>query len=223
MRSVILYAAVLMLVGVLLAQAIWGSQQARLSPVEQARQVSVKVKLPNGGHGSGVVIASDGRIITNQHVCARFTKLIVEKSDGTMVVAKVLWNGEINTFDLCLMQAENVDTKGNPVTWSVAKLRVRTVYAGMPVFHIGNMMQVRELISFGNMGRLTSLGWNGEPAMDFVGMAGPGSSGGGVFDMEGNLVGLVYSGVQIRTFGGTVPLGVAQVIPVSMIKLLLGR
>lgn len=212
---------------------------AREAVVEYARAVSVKVYIPGGGHGSGVVLSTDGRIVTNAHVCGGHEALIVERSDGTQVPARVVWRAYQTAYDLCLLQAEpeivnkfmfwEGAMKKVRYEWTAARFSSARLFPGRPVFHVGNMMDIRELISFGTLGRLNSLGWNEQPAYAYVGVAGPGSSGGGVFDMQGGLVGLIYSGHQIsvgggRGFGGArIPLGVGHVLPAHMILHLLGR
>ena len=209
------------------------SSMAREAVVQHARNVSVKVIIPGGGHGSGVVLTEDGRIVTNQHVCGKHSELHVERTDGTVVRAKVLWHAIQTEYDLCLIQAES-ETVFNGLhnaiyKWEYAEFSTAHLFAGLPVFHIGNMMAVRELISFGTLGKLEALGWNEQPAYSYIGVAGPGSSGGGLFDLEGKLIGLVYSGHQVvagsgRGFGGVrIPLGVAHILPADFIQHLLGR
>jgi putative serine protease PepD len=69
--------------------------------------VQVNVRLANGeGIGSGVVLSSDGRILTNNHVVAGATAVTVTLSDGRTVDARVL--GTDPSSDLALVQAEGV-------------------------------------------------------------------------------------------------------------------
>jgi putative serine protease PepD len=69
--------------------------------------VQVNVTLPNGeGIGSGVILSSDGRILTNNHVVDGATSVTVTLSDGRTVDAKVL--GTDPASDLALVQAEGV-------------------------------------------------------------------------------------------------------------------
>ena len=69
--------------------------------------VQVNVTLQNGeGIGSGVVLSSDGRILTNNHVVADAQTVTVTLSDGRTVDARVL--GTDPSSDLALIQAEGV-------------------------------------------------------------------------------------------------------------------
>jgi S1-C subfamily serine protease len=223
-------AAVMVIGGIGVYDYLHPTSMAREALVEQARMASVKVHIPSGGHGSGVVLTTDGRIITNQHVCGGHNELVVERTDGTQAKARVLWHAQQTIYDLCFLQAESVDREtGDPISWTAAEVSEERMWAGKPVMHVGNMMSVRELISFGTLGRTDATGWNEQSAYVYVGVAGPGSSGGGVFDMNGKLVGLIYSGHQVvagsgRGFGGVrIPLGVGHILPAYMIGHLLGR
>jgi putative serine protease PepD len=69
--------------------------------------VQVNVQLANGeGIGSGVIISSDGRILTNNHVVSGAEQVTVTLSDGREVAAKVL--GTDPSSDLAVIQAQGV-------------------------------------------------------------------------------------------------------------------
>jgi S1-C subfamily serine protease len=198
--------------------------------VQQARESSVMITR-DGSTGSGVVIASGGRIITNAHVCGTSDELAVTRWNDVAVQAKVMWVGKIATYDLCLIDVADEYKKADEfvvqIEWRPAPFLTGRPVVGEEVMHIGNPMGIREVISFGTIGRMTT-GHNEQPAIGYIGMAGPGSSGGGVFDMSGFLVGLIYSGSQVvvpsRGFrAARIPLGVAHVIPASVIEYLLAR
>ena len=70
--------------------------------------VQVNVTLRNGeGIGSGVILSSDGKILTNNHVVADAQTVTVTLSDGRTVDARVL--GTDPASDLALIQAEDVN------------------------------------------------------------------------------------------------------------------
>jgi putative serine protease PepD len=69
--------------------------------------VQVNVVLNNGeGIGSGVIISSDGKILTNNHVVADATSVTVTLSDGRTVDASVV--GTDPSSDLAVIQAKGV-------------------------------------------------------------------------------------------------------------------
>lgn len=197
----------------------------RYEMVQQARESSVRIA-SGGSTGSGVVIASGGRIITNAHVCGNSDDLTVTLWNDVEVQAKVMWVGKIATYDLCLIDAADIYETAR-IEWRPAPFPAGLPRVGEEVMHVGNPLGIREVVSFGTVGRMTT-GHNEQAAISYIGMAGPGSSGGGVFDMAGALVGLVYSGNQVvvpsRGFSAVrIPLGVAHVIPASVIEYLLAR
>ncbi|HEX6354017.1 S1C family serine protease [Actinophytocola sp.] len=69
--------------------------------------VQVNVRLRDGeGIGSGVIVSSDGKILTNNHVVADAETVTVTLSDGRTVDATVL--GTDPSTDLALIQAQGV-------------------------------------------------------------------------------------------------------------------
>jgi S1-C subfamily serine protease len=221
---------------------------ARDNMIQQARESSVKIEYVGVGHASGVVIADKGRIITNAHVCRNRDKLGVKLWDDRLVLAEIVWVAKIEKYDLCLIDAQDwsfvedelntkvlqdkdfvppEDAKKQTMSWTPVEFADKDPKVGQSVMHIGNMLSIRELISFGTIGRATT-GWNDQEAYAYVGKAGPGSSGGGVFNLDGDLLGIIYSGHQIvvggRFFGGTtIPLGVGHIIPYHIVEYALAR
>jgi len=69
--------------------------------------VQINVRLANGeGIGSGVIISSDGRILTNNHVVSGAETVTVTLSDGRTVDATVV--GTDPSSDLAVIQAQGV-------------------------------------------------------------------------------------------------------------------
>ncbi|MGB3439245.1 MAG: trypsin-like peptidase domain-containing protein [Actinophytocola sp.] len=69
--------------------------------------VQINVRSQQGeGLGSGVILSSDGKILTNNHVVAAGTSVTVTLSDGRTVDARVL--GTDPSSDLAVIQAEGV-------------------------------------------------------------------------------------------------------------------
>jgi hypothetical protein len=199
-----------------------------------------------------VVIAYEGRIITNAHICLEGPnkprdKLGVRLWNDKLVIADIVWVGRIKKYDLCLIDANDwyfvkdefnikllqnkdyippVNLKKQSVKWTPAHFSNKEPKIGQPVMHIGNMGQVRELISFGTIGRIAP-GWNEQKAYSYIGNSGPGSSGGGVFTLDGDLIGLMYSGYSIivpgRFMGVRIPQGVGHIIPYDVIEYALAK
>ena len=209
---------VLMVMAALAAALVYLTEppQGRAAVVQAAREASVAVILNGGGHGSGVVLTADGRIITAGHVCEGEESLTVQTYDGKKYPAEILWIG--GQADLCLIRS--IGGQWRPVSFAAEPA------VGDVVFHVGHYIE--NLLAFGNIGA-PATGHDERFALTFVGVAGPGSSGGGVFDMTGRLVGLIYSGPEISFPIGDrmgmgqvrIPKGLGHIIPARDIAFLL--
>lgn len=145
-----------------------------------------------GGHGSGVVISADGLILTNAHVAdhAVNDEMPVQFHDGSSAVARVVWNAGsgAGSPDVALMR---IESPSRP--YAFAEIGTEKLYVGQPVFHIGNPAFFGWTVTWGHISALTrdlsSIG----SAKDLIQTdlsIGHGSSGGGLFDGEGKLIGL---------------------------------
>jgi serine protease Do len=128
--------------------------------------------------GSGVVIGS-GIVITNCHVVQRASTVTVklgpETYDGTLVQAD-------EEFDLCRLSVTGLNAR--PVNiGSVANLRV-----GQKVLAIGSPYGLENTLSEGLVSALREV--PGGTMIQTSAPISPGSSGGGLFDMTGTLVGI---------------------------------
>jgi serine protease Do len=128
--------------------------------------------------GSGVVIGS-GIVITNCHVVQRASSVTVklgpETYDGTLVQAD-------EEFDLCRLSVTGLNAR--PVNiGSVANLRV-----GQKVLAIGSPYGLENTLSEGLVSALREV--PGGTMIQTSAPISPGSSGGGLFDMTGTLVGI---------------------------------
>lgn len=129
--------------------------------------------------GSGVVIGSS-IVITNCHVVKNAStinvKLGPETYDGTVVQAD-------EEFDLCRLSVSGLTARAVPIG-SVANLRV-----GQKVLAIGSPYGLENTLSEGLVSALRET--NGGTVIQTSAPISPGSSGGGLFDTSGNLVGIM--------------------------------
>ena len=130
------------------------------------------------GTGGGVVVAQD-RIITNCHVSDAAVVVYV-KRDGQRFKARVIERAAVQ--DLCLLQ---VSTGNAPV---VRLRRSADVQVGEPVYAIGNPQGLEQTLSPGLISQLrkTEKGL----LLQTTAPISPGSSGGGLFDEAGLLIGI---------------------------------
>ncbi len=156
--------------------------------------------------GSGIVISSDGYILTNNHVVENATKIHVTFEGEREYDAKVV--GTDPPTDVALLK---IEARGLPMieTADSSELRI-----GDQVMAIGNPFGVGQTIT---MGIVSALGRNIglTDYADFIqtdASINPGNSGGPLVNMEGKLVGM-NSAILSRS-GGSMGIGFA--IPSNM-------
>ena len=130
--------------------------------------------------GSGVVVA-DGQVATNCHVVREAAGLQVRAGDALLTAE---WTRQIAADDLCLLRVPGL--KGQPV-----RLRASaSVQPGEPVFAVGNPLGFGLAVSAGLVAMVQKAPAGGYAVIVATASQSPGSSGGGLFDAEGRLVGL---------------------------------
>ncbi|MFQ5839749.1 MAG: DegQ family serine endoprotease [Candidatus Methylomirabilales bacterium] len=161
--------------------------------------------------GSGVIVNPDGFIVTNNHVIANASEVIVKLHDDREFTAKIV--GTDPKTDLALLK---IDATGLPVIPFGDSDRLEV---GEPVMAIGNPFGLIETVTTGIVsakGRVIGTG----PYDDFIQTdtsINPGNSGGPLIDTQGTVVG-INSAIFSRT-GGSVGIGFA--IPINLAKIIL--
>jgi serine protease Do len=159
--------------------------------------------------GSGVIVSSDGYILTNNHVVANADKLFVVIGDKKTYPARVV--GTDPQTDVAVVRIEAKDlpaaTLGNSDAVSV----------GQWVIAIGNPFQLMHTITAGIIsakGR-SSVGLaDYEDFFQTDASINPGNSGGALADLNGNVIGI---NTAIATpSGGSIGIGFA--IPINMAR-----
>lgn len=164
-----------------------------LSPEELFAQASpsiVRINVVNDGgvemgHGSGVVIGQ-GEAITNCHVAKAGPRLKV-RHQGKQYDASILINDE--RHDLCKLSVFGLEAPPVPIG------KVASVHVGQKVYAIGSPQGLDLTLSDG---MVSSLRDSEEGTyIQTTAPISPGSSGGGLFDEQGVLIGIVT--FQMRT------------------------
>lgn len=138
------------------------------------------------GLGSGVIYSSDGHILTNAHVVAGASRVLVSLPDGRQMPAGVL--GSEPDHDLAVLR---VATQGLPVAQlSAAPLRV-----GQLVIAIGNPFGFDFTVTAGVVSALNrslpiDAGRQLEQLIQTDTPINPGNSGGPLADAQGRVVGI---------------------------------
>lgn len=162
-----------------------------------------------GGEGSGVVLDTDGHILTNFHVIESAGRIIAELPDGSAAVATVL--GTDPSSDLAVLQADFDPSVLSPATLGDSD----SVEVGDPVFAIGNPFSQEETVTSGIVsatGRVTISSFTGRRILNVIqtdAALNPGNSGGPLFNSAGEVIGINTSITGPDNFRGSVGLGFA--------------
>lgn len=157
------------------------------------------------GNGSGVIISENGYILTNNHVIDGANKILVRLKNGTEYEAKLI--GKDSKTDTAVIKIEATGLKfavlGDSSSIEVGDL---AVVIGNPLGELGGTVTSgiisaleREINISGKKMNLiqTDAGVN------------PGNSGGGLFNANGELVGIVTaksSGIDVENLGFAIPI-----------------
>lgn len=170
------------------------------------------------GAGSGVIISSDGYIITNNHVIEGASKITVTTTSEKSYSAKVVGTDTINDIAVLKINAKNLNavTYGNSDKLEVGELAVAI---GNPLGELGGSV-TSGIISA--LDREVNIDGKAMHLLQTDASINPGNSGGGLFNDNGQLIGLVVaksSGSDIDNIGFAIPVNtVADVADQLMSK-----
>lgn len=143
--------------------------------------------------GSGFVVARDGMILTNKHVVRGCQALRVRGDSGAAVRAKVV--ALDSSDDLALLQADDAP-------WPVATFRAGpqprpgddVVAVGYP---LNGLLADQVNVTVGTINALAGM-YNDQHQVQMSAPVQPGSSGGPLFDVSGNVVGIVVTKLNAK-------------------------
>ncbi|MCC8405028.1 Do family serine endopeptidase [Paraburkholderia sp. MMS20-SJTN17] len=161
---------------------------------------------PASNLGSGVIVSSEGYILTNQHVVDGADQIEVALADGRTASAKVI--GIDPETDLAVLKVNMTNLP------TITLGRIEQTRVGDVVLAIGNPFGVGQTVT---MGIVSALGRNHLGINTFENFIqtdapiNPGNSGGALVDVNGNLLG-INTAIYSRSGGS---LGIGFAIPVS--------
>ncbi len=163
------------------------------------------------GTGSGVILTSDGVIVTNNHVVQNSTKINVTLQDGREMEGRVI--GADPTSDLAVVKVDQTNLPAVTLGDST-KLRV-----GEWVVAVGNPLGVGSTVTAGIVSALHKSGEANDrqpiqSAIQTDAAINPGNSGGALADIEGRLIG-INTAIATNN-GGSIGIGFA--IPVNTVR-----
>lgn len=175
----------------------------------------------SSGAGSGVIIAQEGNvgyIVTNNHVVESATSIMVRLTDGTELIASLV--GTDSATDLAVLTV-TTDEKLTVATLGDSD----SLVVGQEVIAIGNPLgELGGTVTNGIVSALErELTIDGEnmTLMQTNAAVNPGNSGGGLFNMRGELIGVVNaksSGDDVEGLGFAIPVNTVYEIISELIE-----
>jgi S1-C subfamily serine protease len=133
--------------------------------------------------GSGFVVSQDGIIVTNYHVIAQGTSAVIKLPDGAFyAVDGVLASDKARDIAVIKAHGQNFRTLtlGNS----------DRVQVGEEVVAIGNPLSLESTVSNGIVSGIRAVEEDGSNYLQITAPISPGSSGGPLFNMAGEVVGI---------------------------------
>ncbi len=203
----------------------WAQQSTRvaeapLSSEEQsiirvARQVSPAVVTVsrNGGMGSGVLIRSDGVLLTNAHVVGDAQQVRIELADGRRLSGRVL--GRDASADVAVIKIPGSGFPQAPLADS-DQLQV-----GQASIAIGNPLGLDRSVTTGVVSAVNRSGFDMDGLIQTDAAINPGNSGGPLLDSRGRVIGIntaVLRGRGASGLGFAIPINLANNIAQQLIE-----
>ncbi len=189
-------------------------QLLRQTPAEvyDAAYRSVVVIRTSIGQGSGFLFNNQNTIVTNYHVVTNETDIEIEFFDRTRTKATVI--GSDAYSDIAVLAVSSVPAEVEPLS-----LSNQSVGIGQQVVAIGNPLGLTESLSVGyisQVNRLLGLEPIIVPILQLDLTIAPGSSGGPLLDLYGNVVGITNAGTDVG-FNFAVPVNILKRVIPSLI------
>jgi len=173
------------------------------------------------GNGSGFVISKSGHILTNRHVVANASTLVVELADGRRF-DKVDVMGADPRSDVAVLRIHDakdlpVVTMGDSDTLEVGEL---VVAIGAP-FGLASSVSLGVVSATGRTGVIGSA--TSEEFIQTDAALNPGNSGGPLINLDGQVVGIntAIQGTAARAnvgIGYAIPINLARTVAISLIE-----
>ena len=142
------------------------------------------------GLGSGVLISNDGKVLTAAHVVQTADIACVEFPDGQAIQARVI--GSDVRSDVALLQLERMPKGVTPAMLGDSD----KVEVGDQIFVIGAPYGIGQTLSAGHLSGRHRLNNESATSVEFLqtdAAVNTGNSGAPMFDMDGNVIGVVSS------------------------------
>ncbi len=178
----------------------------RRSPRE--RQEPRRYRDSRTAQGSGLIISSDGYILTNNHMVEEAEKVEIELTDGRKFTAKII--GTDKDTDVAVIK---IDAKNLPY---LELADSDTLEVGEWVLAIGNPLGLSHTVTAGIVSAKGRSGFNLAALESFIQTDAAinfGNSGGPLLNLDGKVV-----GINSAIAGSTGNIGIGFAIPINMAR-----
>lgn len=169
------------------------------------------------GAGSGVIISSDGYIVTNNHVIEGASSITVTLQNGDKYEAEVV--ARDSKTDIAVLKIDGKDLSSAVFGDSDALVIGQEVVAiGNPLGSLGGTV-TDGIIS--GLNREITINGKKMNLLQTNATINPGNSGGGLFNIDGELVGIVVaksSGENVEGLGFVIPINDVKEVVVQLIE-----
>jgi serine protease Do len=139
---------------------------------------------PTQGQGSGVIVTSEGHIVTNHHVIAGQREFQITLHDGKKYSARLI--GEDSLLDIAVLKIESKETFKPLKIGDSSQVRV-----GQIVMAVGNPFGLGETVTQGIISaKERSLSDNQRDLFQTDAAINPGNSGGPLINLRGEIIGI---------------------------------
>ncbi len=163
--------------------------------------------------GSGVIISSEGYLLTNHHVIENADEILVQLQDNRETLAEIV--GSDPDTDLAVLKIDLPDliaaTIGDP----------QAAQVGDVVLAIGNPFGLEQTVTQGIISATGRHGLNINTYENFIqtdAAINPGNSGGALIDVYGNLIGINSNIIEAQGIGLAIPANIASKVLLDIIR-----
>ena len=169
------------------------------------------------GAGSGVIVSEDGYIVTNDHVIDRATSITVRLIDGREFPASLIGTDPKTDIAVIKISASGL-SPANFGDSSALVIGESAIAVGNPLGELGGTV-TSGIISA--LDREMTVEGETMALLQTDAAVNPGNSGGGLFNMRAELIGIVNaksSGLNIEGLGFAIPANIARTVANDLIS-----
>ena len=188
-----------------------GKGGSRASAVYAAASPAVVSVRAGGGAGTGFLIDRDGTVVTNSHVVASSSRVIVRFGEGRSLNAEVTGRDPSSDLAVVSVDSDQLPKDVKPLRFADS----RGVRVGDPAIAIGNPFGLDRTATEGivsGIGRHIAApnGFSIDEVIQTDAPINPGNSGGPLLDVSGRVIGV---NAQIATGGSRGNVGIGFAVP----------